>query len=313
MEAHLLATVAQLTSLRSLHLSTGLKEGTWSPEALRPYATCVARLSTLTALTQLQLQPPYGFFNQGDSWLSMVQDPNQHLRAEEVWTAHQISLMSALRCMPLLASLTAPSLWLRPYEMAQLTALTSIAVGGLLPAAGHPSEAAQGAAASGAALPAHLQELTLQAGASPRALAALKPREAFARLNMHTMRFGKLDVTPGGQLRAETAAAVGPAVRLLTAYRGRTPQSAVFSITADAGRSALVPPEGAANGHMEWIRQLHGLSDRYRAVSLERVALGPGDLSCLGEALRDLKSKRHVCTGRVAHQHRAACCVLRGV
>ncbi len=297
------SAVAQLPSLRSLHLTTSLNQETWSPEALRPYATCVACLSALTALTRLQLNPSFGYYDRGDSRRSMGRDPNRDDLMREVWAAHHTSLLSALRCMPQLQSLTASALWLRPSELAPLTSLTSITVPGLLPDLERPSVTAQGSAAGGATLlPPHLQELLL-GGASPRALAELRPQQALSRLCAHRMRFGVSDVDTAGRLRAEAVAAVGPAVRLLTTYRDPTCKLVVVHIANDARHSPLLPPEGVPNGHMEWIRQLQGLDGAFRMVTLEGLALGPGDLSCLGESLRDLERERPSCNSRPAHRH----------
>ncbi len=289
MEARVFSTVAQLTTLKSLLLTTNFNPASISPEAVRPQATCVGRLSALTALTQLQLIPSSSYEHHGDSWSVMERDGDRHGTWCEVREAHRASLLSALRCMPQLQHLYCPALWLQPSELAPLTALTRVTLMGLLPpAVGRPSGQEDGGLAglpgASVALPPHLRELVLERGASPRALALLQPSPAFSLLDVQLMRFGVSDVTAGGHMRAEAVAAVGPAVRLLTVYRNRASESSRLVMDCDSGHGLLRPRANAPTGHMEWIRQLRGL-DAFGSVEISNMALLAADLSCLGQTL----------------------------
>ncbi len=290
----MISTVAQLTTLESLLLMTSFDPASTPLEAVRPHATCVALLSSLTALTQLQLRPSRRYDNRVDSWSVFEEDGGQHKAWCAVREAHRSSLLSALRCMPQLQHLHCLTLFLQPSELAALTALTRATLMGLLPpAVGQQPSPREGRglislpAAGCVALPPHLQELVLVWGASPRAYAALQPAAAFSGLHARALVFGMSDVDTEGRLRAEALAAVGPAVRLLTTYRDPTPGSGCFSIDGDGSYWPLQPRAGAPTGHIEWIRQLQGL-DAFRSLELYNIDLRAGDLSCLGQTLSNL-------------------------
>ncbi len=300
------STLEQLTALRSLHLTYNAPLAT--PETVLPQATCVARLSALTALTHLQLVPSWCYEDHGDDWLTagdMGSSPEEVAEWCEVAEAHRAALLSALRCMPQLQSLESAKMWLRPSELLPLTALTSLTLAGLLPpGAGHPSVPAWtrpgGRLPAGAALPPQLHTLDLRDGASPRALALLQPSPAFVRLSVSCMHFGMSDVDADGRPWTETVEAVGPAVRLILAYRDPAYQPSCYRYGSIegftiAGRSEghVCPREGSLTGHTEWIRQLQGLGDAFDRIVLEGIDLSsnPADVSCLGHTLCNLKGE----------------------
>ncbi len=314
-EACAIGAVAQLTMLRSLRLVTSLGDY-WSPEALRPHASCVGRLSSLTALTHLYLDTPVLYEHHADSWHEQQHEGEEHEVWCEVREAHRAALLSALRCMPQLQQLECPTLWLRPSELpVQCTALTSLSLKGLLPpAVEDPQVAADsgaGAQAAVAAMPPQLQELTLRGAASPRALALLRPPSCLVRLDLNTLTFSVTDVTAEGRLHAASADAVGPAVRLLLSYRGgRRCYCNHMDIEYDGGPGRMQPREGAADSHMGWIRELNGL-DVCRRLALGGVALSFGDLHCLGRTLGQLRSK-YPREEHHAHDFSAQTCVPPG-
>ncbi len=294
--------------LRSLHVTLAVDTDGRNPDTMRPHAACVAQLSNLTGLTgltSLKLKMSHEYADYVDSRRWQLQDGEHHGAWVEVREVHRTSLLSALRCMPQLQLLYCPTLWLRPSELpACLTALTRLALGGLLPpplppAAEHsPSSFNDGGGACRpyGALPPQLQELVLGSGltegASPRAIALLQPGPAFTRLDVHKLVFGISDVTPDGRLRPEAVAAVGPAVRLLAAHGGLTQRSSSFYIAGDGSAALLLPREDSPNGHVEWIRQLQGL-EAYRArLELQSLALTALDMCCLAQALPGLTGER---------------------
>ncbi len=299
MEAQIFGTVAQLTTLRSLQLYTNVNPDAWSPESVRPYATSVAHLSALTALTSLSLVPSWLYEDHGDSWKRAQRDGRKHGAWCEVRDAHRTSLLFALSCMPQLKRLDCPTLWLRPSELGPMGALTFLRVGGLLPPVMGPSDGpAEGGSAGVSAadrhLPQRLRELVLRVGASPRALAPLLLTPALCKLDVQLMRFGMSDVDTEGRLRAEAVAAVGQAVRLLAVYRDQIPDVVRLCIEADGGPGPVKPREDAPNGHIEWIWQLQGLA-AFRNLKLAHLDLRAGDLSCLGQALGSMHGK-HPCS-----------------
>ncbi len=293
LEAHVYGEVAQLTQLQKLHLYTNFDPNAWSLDAIRPHATAVARLSTLTALTVLDLSPSWCYEDHGGSWKA-VQALGSQLGA---WCAvredHRTSLLSAVRCMPQLQHFECPMLWLQPCELAPLTAPASLKVAGLLPpAAGQ--QPAQGLGAGGStarALPPQLRWLDLRVGSSPRALAALQPPASLTCLRSPMLRFGVSDVTGvAGRLLPEAVAAVGRAVQLLVAYRDQAGCTSI-KIEGDGGPGLLRPREDALTGHIEWIQQLQGL-DVFPLVKLAHINFRPGELSCLGHTLCNLQGER---------------------
>ncbi len=296
-DARLFGQVSHLKTLQALHLVLDGDPNACTPDAVRPHATCVARLSALTGLTRLGLVLSSCYEHDGDSYRRHVEDGEQHGAWVEVREAHRTSLLSALRCMPQLLQLYCPTQWLRLSELPpSLTALTSLTLGGILPP---PAEEGPGGLAGGGGLPARraagaplppqLRELVLKVGASPRALAQLQPPPSLVHLHMHALRFGISDVEDG-KLRPEAVAAVGPAVRTLLACRHPTRGPSHIRISGDGGAGQLLPREGSPNGHMEWIQQLRGLQ-AIRNLTLVGVRLRPADLCCLGQALSSLQGK----------------------
>ncbi len=295
--------VGQLVALRSLHLSTSSHPS--SLDAVRRHATCVASLSTLTALTHLQLVPPSTYEDHGDNFI----DASSISRELEGWCAareaYRSSLLSALRCMPQLQSVNCSRLWLRPSELAPLTALTSLTLAGLLPPGDeHPLEVAGGRPGrfqpAGAALPPHLHTLYLDR-VSPRTLARLRPSAAFTRLDVTCMQFGISDMGEDGRLLEQTVEAVGPAVRLLTAYRHRYGLCSRDRLSSWGGLAILGrgpadvrPRQESPNGHIEWIRHLQGLDDAYDCVDFDSLVLSAGELNCLGHTLRNLQGESRI-------------------
>ncbi len=299
----MLETVAQLRTLRSLDLCINLPDSVNSATAdVRPLllnAPCVAQLSALTALTRLRLVMSECYEHAGDSYFqNFGATPENEAAWAVVKEAHRAALLAALHCMPQLQQLHCPTLWLAPGGAAPLTALTSLALAGLIPppleqqlaqpAAGgslRPSTHAAGVLA----LPPQLRELVVLNRASPRVLALLQPPLSFAYLEVDELSFGTADVTSEGRLRAEAVAAVGPAVRLLLKYRGKG-SGYRMAVAGDGGPRRLQPREGSPDGHMEWIRQLKGL-DVCGSLHLAKIELGTGDLYCLAQTLPRLAGK----------------------
>ncbi len=300
MEPSVYSTVAQLTALQSLHLSTSSHPS--SLDGVRRHATCVASLSALTALTHLRLEPPSTYEDHGDDHnytVNILHEPDtvNILHELEDWCeareAYRSSLLSALGCMPRLQSFSCSPLWLRPSELAPLTALTNLQLAGLLLPDGGP-----GSPPAGVALPPQLHTMALRVGASPRTFALLRPSAAFTRLDARYVQFGMSDISEDGLLLEETVEAVGPTVRLLTAYRHRDGLRSQDRFSYDevlyiAGRGpeTVRPREGSPNGHIEWIRQLQGLDGAYDCVVIDSMVLSPADMSCVGHTLRNLQGE----------------------
>ncbi len=318
-EVHVLKTVAQLKTLRSLDLCINLRdEVVRAPDLspLRSNAPCVAHLSALTALTRLRLVMSECYEHAADSYAKQSR-PDFPLEAggsrAEVQEAHRTALLSALRCMPQLQHLHCPTLWLAPGDAAALSALTSLAVGGLLPPPVGPPPMQPAAeetlrpptqAAGVMALPPQLRELALLNRASPRALALLQPPLSFTDLHIDEMSFGTTDVAVEGRLRAEAVAAVGPAVQLVVRYRSRSLRK--FIVSADGAPGRLQPREDSPDGHMEWIRQLQGLGV-VGNLEIDNVELSTGDLCCLAQTLPGLTGKRKG-AGTCAYPGLPRCC-----
>ncbi len=290
---HVYAAVAQLRGLRSLHLGPQLGHTYCTPGALQPHATAMGRLSALTALTALRFEPSQCYEHDTDSCRKRRRDGAQQGAWCEVREAHRASLLSALRAMPQLQHLDCPTLWLHPSEAASRIALTSLALGGLLP----PPPEHQPGLPSGRgsapcppeALPPNLVELDLRGSASPRTIACLQPPPSFARLQVRLVRFGTSDLTPEGQLTVQTVQAVGPAVRKLLAFPGLGLRS--FVIECDGGPGKMRPHAGAPRGHAEWIVQLRGLDGCHMSVSMGNVALGVGEMDFLAHTLPSLEGE----------------------
>ncbi len=285
--------LSQLTDLRSLQLRY-ISQAT-SPEAARPHATCVARLSALTALTRLELAPKVWSAIEYDGWYDWATDRDLHGAWCEVREVQRAALLSALHCMPQLQRLWCGVDWLRPSELPSLAALTCLTLGGLL-----PPDAGQEPRSACVDMPPKLHTLRLRTGVSPRALALLRPSATFARLGVGVLQFAVSDVTADGLLLQETVEAVGPAVRLLLAHRdshfrpaGHSDADPYAKLTISGRTSDFLRPwEGSCCGHMEWVRQLQGLDEAFECVVLEGLDLSPADLSCLGRTLCNLKGKR---------------------
>ncbi len=295
MEADVYGVLSQLRKLQALRLSFVMDHVKCKPDTLRTYATGVAQLSALTALTSLELLPSGCYDDDGDgkTWQADALDSWSEARE-----AHRASLLSALRCMLQLQHLKCPRMWLRPLELpAFLTALTSLTLCGLLPPPGHTRLGLASAPlpAASAPLPPQLRELVLVMAASPRAIAQLQPPPSLVHLVVPTLRFGMSDVDDDN-LRAEAVAAVGPAVRTLVACRHpvRGPDS--LCIHADGSGAPLLPCEDSPNGHVEWIRQLQGL-DVFDEIAIDTVHLSTAELCCLGQVLPNLSSKTFCTAG----------------
>ncbi len=302
--------LAHLRGLQSLSLHVYSCGTAHSPEGVRRHATCVAQLSALSALTSLKLELPGYCQGQGNSWQQQQQQQQQQQEGEqhaarfEAQEAHRTSVLSTMRCMPQLQHLDCPTLWLQPSEAASLTALTSLTMQGVLPPPGALEPAQRGAAVTTAAsggLPPQLRKLTLHATVSPRVLALLQPPACFAVLNASRLCFGVSDVDPEGRLRPEAVQAMGPAVRLIVAFKDRSRYRHEIILMNDGSHGRLLPREGSPNGHSEWIQQLQGL-DAFAELTLRRFELRTGDLACLGQALPRLTGKK----GRLL-----ACCTYR--
>ncbi len=222
---------------------------------------------------------------------------------------HRASLLSALGCMPQLQHLHCHTLWLRPSDLASLTALTRITLGGLLPPTAAPvqvpaavdasasSAAAAGAAAAAAAarpstaagaLPPQLQSLILAKAASPSALAALQPAPNLKHITLYRIRLGTSDVSPDGRVLPTVAADVGLAARLLAPFV-ESSELDDLTVAADCGPRPMGPPEAGLQGHTGWIRELAAVSALER-LHISDVQLHVGDLTSLVSVLPDLKA-----------------------
>ncbi len=306
-ESTVYASVAQLTGLRSLHLSLHAERRTamCSGADLRPHAAHLAHLSSLTALTHLRLELDRCYQHTHDSWY-------QNQEEEEVWHAgrcevresHRTTLLSVLGRMQQLQHLHCPTLWLTPSEAASLAALTGLHLGGLLPFAdgGQAPQARTAGGSSGRstclpvsspwALPPLLRELHLHDAASPRLLASLQLPSSLLRLNVNSISFGMSDMAEeDGRLTQEAVLAVGPVVRRLVRYRGNGGGRGRITIDGDGSSSMTLPREGSPDGHMEWIRQLQGLDGVVGHLTLNKMALSAEDLGCVGTTLPNLKSE----------------------
>ncbi len=284
-----------------------------SPEDIRSHAACVARLSALTALTSLKLEPPGYCQGHGDCWQQQQQEQGDDQQTRfEAREAHRAALLSALHCMPQLQHLDCPTVWLQPSEAASLTALTSLTLEGMLPPSGALEPARRRAAVTTAAkrgLPPQLRKLALHATVSPQVLALLQPPARFAVLDVPGIRFGVSDVDEEWRLRPEAVAALAPAVQLLVAFRNRALQRDEITIINHGSYGRLLPREGAPNGHSEWIRQLQGLDGAFAGLALGKFELRTGDLACLGQVLPRLTGGRGCATSYLAAPVAALYCL----
>ncbi len=282
-ERRLLSRVAKLTQLRSLHLDLSLDPSGCTLNAMRRHAPLPAHLSALTALTSLQLELPDCYEPAGDSWERQQQDGRRHAAWEEVREAHRTSLLSALRHMPHLQDLTCRKLWLQPSELACLTALTSLTLGGLLPPERQQPNG-NSIAAAVCTLPPRLQTLILAGGASPSFLATFQPPPSLKEFNVSCVRFGMADVSPYFELLPQAARDVSSAAVLLAGFAARA-----VRIVAECCAGLLEPFEDAADSHEAWIRGLGPLSTSLKDLTIQGVQLLVGDLACLVSTLPELR------------------------
>ncbi len=282
-EDSILASIGQLTSLRSLSLLTRLAPAVCTPDVLAPHITSMARLSTLTALTRLQLELPIAYQHHGDSWSERNAKGNQHVAWCAAREDHRTSLLSALHCMPQLQHLDCPTLWLWPSQATSLTALTSLKLGGLL--LPPPPSASGGGSSDGAfSLPARLVDLTLNTTVSPRLLASLQVPSTLTALHLWWLCFGMSDVTPDNRLLPETVEAVGPALQLISSLRAAEPTYSELVFDADGAPGVLLPRTGVSEGHVEWLRHLTAV-EGVEVVKLRTLALQFEDMCCLAQAV----------------------------
>ncbi len=279
-----MASVAQLTNLRSLSLECVLTQDAMTPEVLASHGTCWARLSALTALTRLVLMLAGDYRHHGDSWAQRQREGEDHEAWCEAQEQHRTALLSALRAMPQLQDLDCPTLWLTPAELAQLAAPTGIIMGGLLQQQQQRQEPGENSSSSCSSLPPSLGWLKLYAAVSPRVLASMAVPDSLSGLCALRLRFGMSDVTPDNRLLPETVAAVGPAVQRLSAHRSGGFMYRFFTIEADGAPGLLMPRAGVAEGHAEWLGQLVGL-ECIRTVHLSSLALQFEDVCCLAASL----------------------------
>ncbi len=274
-EDSILASIAQLPSLRVLRLRTALDPALCKPDALAPYATSPTRLSALTGLTWLMLDLSPCYEHHGDSWQQRCKEGGHHESWCEVREQHRASLLSTVRCMQQLKHLDCTTLWLQPSEGATLTALTSLSVGGLLP------PALDGSSSNGSAvtLPPRLQTLALDAVVSPRALANLQIPESLTALDAWGLGFGMSDIEAGNRLRPDAVEAVGPAMRLIKDLRSDKPAWCNLSVQADGASGLLQPRAGVPDSHVEWLGHLSGFPGT--ELELHGLSLQYEDVCCL--------------------------------
>ncbi len=134
-EARVLSSVCQLTGLQSLHLTTNVPAHACDYPEVARYAFSLTHLSTLTALTSLDLQLPACYRPMADRysrWKACGDDEKCHAW-QKLWSTQRASLLFAVRGMRRLQHLGCRDLCMEPPELAPLTALTSLTLGGLMP------------------------------------------------------------------------------------------------------------------------------------------------------------------------------------
>lgn len=288
--------MSSLTQLRSLYLVTNPHPDTCSPEAVLRHIPALGSLSSLTALTSLDLVLPMCYTPIADSYDRRGDVPEAW---EPVRQAQHVALLAAFRCMPQLRRLWCPNLWITAAEAASFTNLTSLQLGGLLPpGCGATTGAGAGAGAGDgqASLPPNLRDFQLAVAVSPQVLASLQLPLSLRHFYPPRIQFGMSAVGPDGRILAETVEAVGPAVRqLLSCVPAQHWQlHAEAVVIADWGHFVMKPrADGPQGGHAEWISQLAGL-DVFRSFTLDGVQLQAGDLLCLVATLPKLKVRQHV-------------------
>ncbi len=292
------------------------------PDIHTPNALSFGYLSSLTGLQHLQLDSTH--YERCDlRWSDAADADSDRLLWQQHSLAQHGALVAALRHMPHLGSFESCTLTLSVSDLAALTSLKRVRVGGLLPP--EPPLQQQGAAlvpGSGvrpgqhyiAGVPHPLQELEIGDDAcSPRALACLG---IFPRLRkVETMlcekgfklAFGPADSGPGGaHLLPDIPQAVQQAMRTLADVRARgclegagrplwNLDHATLLITADAGLHPLLPPAPApfppspAAGHAAWLRELRPFGVPGQGLQLWGLALAPGDLACIAGTFPEAK------------------------
>ncbi len=289
---------------------------------IRPQdARSLGHLSSLTALTQLQLICPH--YERCDAtWSEAEGTDREQRRWQDLWPAQREALVAALRHMPHLASFKSSSLTLSVSDLAALTSLTNVQLAGLAPPG--PTEQEQQPAASGlgtaAGGPHQLLGLWLGGGpCSPRALACLG---TFPRLRavitsesrrVVMLPFGPADAVPGGShLLPDTPQVMRQAVGALAdvrarggmddnAWHSKYGKGHVLCINADAGPMLLFPPPVVTGlglvsltGHAPWLRELRALAVPGQRVELWGLALAAGDLACVADTFPDGKVRKGV-------------------
>ncbi len=276
-EDGIISSILHLTHLRELYLTIHVDPEEFAHEAIAPYTTSLARLSALTALTELMLDLSRCYQYGGDNLQMMQLAGDDHEAWTEVREAHRTSLLSALRAMPQLQHLDCATLWLHPSEAATLTALTSLQLGGLMPPP-------YGGSRPTSPLPPRLADLCLDSAVSPRLLASLQIPSTLTSLRSCRLRFGMSDVNQETcQLLPETVAAVGPAVQRMKALRPNGSLGRFWLLTADGAARPLLPRAGVPDGHAEWLGQLGALDGV--DLALRGFALQVEDVCCLAQTL----------------------------
>ncbi len=307
-ETHIIEAASHLTNLRSLGLRTTPDPNNITPQALAPHATSAFHLSALTGLTSLELQTTQCYESFPDSWALLHEEGDRHEAWVEVREAHRTAVLSALRAMPQLQQLSSATLWLRPPDVAHLTALTSLCAGGLLPPLPPPDDAgaaagpvagpaaARGGAAGGdeaeqpnaSAWPPQLQQLVLYNGGSPRALAALELPSTLRCFACWAVCLGMSDVDEHGRILQETIDALGPAVQVVSRPETMRAEDKI-EISVDCSHHTMHPRQDTPSGHVEWLLQLAGLG-AFRSVELiGPVVLRAGDVACMVRMWSDVR------------------------
>ncbi len=331
-EACLLECVAGLTSLRSLTLCWRLQHDAspaeWrglggDPEHVHVHTTHLLRLSTLTNLQELDLVAPHHrrFDLKWDQELQHTGPDLAHCRA--VWAEQRSSLLTALRAMPRLRALHCPHMYFEGSELAALTSLGALCIGGFIPSfvadqmqlapeesAGYAvAVAATAAAADPAAapgrttapitLPPKLEILQLGHGGFLSALVAIQPppslrsvslgsRGATDRIHLH---FSTTTSREGYGLVPSAAADFRRVAELLSlchvpAAHRSADRRRELSIAGRAAPDALQGPLGEV-GHGRWLRELQPLG--LRRLVLTNLQLEMGDLLVIAESLDTLQ------------------------
>ncbi len=295
-EARVLSSVCQLTGLQSLHLSTHVPARACTFAKVLPHFLSLTQLSALTALTSLDLQLPACYRPIADRYSRWEVQPEEdgYQGWAVLWSGQLASLLVALRRMPRLQHLGCRELWMQPSYLAPLTALTSLTLGGLMPASEPlqplprpplPLPPTEGVAAW--ALPPQLQELHLADGASPSILRLLQLPASIKRIRAPVLCFGMYDGTTGCRVQPGAVEAVGMAVRLLARYAGDV--DPWVRVEADCGPGLLEPREEGPTSHTEWLSQLAWLPPAVTKLELRHVRLRVGDVTCLASALPNIK------------------------